>query len=240
LDIEGVTETGRHIMYAYVESMNERSKNLIIQAGYEQIRSFLTVAFSRFSPRELPGVNRLEENEKPGMLSLLSEYYKDHSLYTDDFAFLGDRYYVLRENGEIVAGVNAVPASYKVYHVPGVWGWIFMKILPRVPYYRRLFQPGSFRYLILDSPYCKDGHEEKITELFESVCAAEGHNTALTWLDDRSRLFEMLRTSGKMGALNRMLNAKPGIVFARFINYTDAEKEQFFYKPVFISGIDIS
>ena len=40
-----------HIMYAYIESKNERSKNLIHQAGYEYIRSFLTVAFSRFSPR---------------------------------------------------------------------------------------------------------------------------------------------------------------------------------------------
>ncbi|MCK7531805.1 MAG: hypothetical protein MZV63_12665 [Marinilabiliales bacterium] len=38
-------------MYAYIESKNERSKNLINQAGYEYIRSFLTVAFSRFSPR---------------------------------------------------------------------------------------------------------------------------------------------------------------------------------------------
>ena len=30
-----------------------------------------------------------------------------------------------------------------------------------------------------------------------------------------------------MGALNRMLNAKPGLVYTRFINLTEEEKEVF-------------
>ena len=50
LDLHDVFEGDKHIMYAFIESMNERSKNLVHQAGYEYIRSFLTLAFSRFSP----------------------------------------------------------------------------------------------------------------------------------------------------------------------------------------------
>src|SRR5664280_1980035 len=59
LDLNNVFEGDKHIMYAFVESKNERSKNLVQQAGYEYIRSFLTVAFSRFSPKSDSRVTRL-------------------------------------------------------------------------------------------------------------------------------------------------------------------------------------
>ena len=240
LGIEGLTDSDKHIMYAFIESMNERSKNLVNQAGYEQLRTFLTVAFSRFSPRMSGDVKLLEEDERPLMRELLSDYYRDYSFYTDEFAFHGNRYYVLKEGNEIIAGVNAIPSHYRVYDVPGVWGWVFMEILPFMPYYRRLFQPGEFRYLVFDSLYCRAGEEKKLEKLFESVCASEGYNTGLTWLDDRSNLYEKLRTELNMGVLNRILNAKPGLVFARFVNFTDREKEQYYDMPIFITGLDIS
>jgi len=72
---------------------------------------------------------------------------------------------------------------------------------PGAPYLRRLFRPGEFRYLVFDAIYCRRGREEVLTDLFESVCAAEGFNTGLMWLDDRSTLYDKIRTSGKMGPL---------------------------------------
>jgi hypothetical protein len=129
---------------------------------------------------------------------------------------------------------------HKIYDIPGIWGWVMMKLLPKIPYYRRLFRPGEFRYIVFDAIYCKEGCERKLATLFESVCAAEGYYTGLTWLDDRSRLYDELRTGGRMGALNRMLNAKPGLVFIRFVNFDDKEKEPFFEAPAYISGFDFS
>jgi hypothetical protein len=240
LDLMDVFEGDKHIMYAFVESMNERSKNLVHQAEYEYIRSFLTVAFSRFSPKTDKRVSRLKEDEKAGMESLLLEYYKEYSFFSTEFSFFGNRYYVFKEGDEIVAGVNAIPSVYKVYDVPGIWGWVMMKVLPRTPYFRRLFRPGEFRYLVFDAIYCKPGREKILSVLFESACAAEGFNTGLTWLDDRSLLFDKMRTVVKMGALNRMLNAKPGLVYARFVNLTGEEKESFFDAPAYISGFDFS
>ena len=227
-------------MYAFLESMNERSKNLVHQAGYEHIRSFLTVAFSRFSPRSDPRVVRLKNEEKTRMETLLLEFYRDYSFFSTDYSFFGDRYYVLKEGDEIIAGVNAIPSAYKVYDVPGVWGWVMMKVLPKTPYYRRLFRPGEFRYLVLDAIYCKNGREDQLGTLFESACASEGFHTGLTWLDDHSQLYDKMRTVVKMGALNRMLNAKPGLVYSRFINLTEKEKEYFYIAPAYISGFDFS
>ncbi len=229
-----------HVMYAYVESRNERSRNMINQSGYEYIRSFLTVAFSRFSPKPDPAVARLRPEEEPAMALLLEEHYSGYCFYSGEFSFYDHRYYVLRRNGEIVAGVGAVPAQYRVVNVPGLWGWLMMKVLPRTPMFRRLFRPEEFRYVILNAIYCRPGSEELLPDLFEAVCAAEGYNTALTWLDDHSSLYETLRTNRRMGALNRMLNAKPGLVYASFTGLTPGETEKFYDSPAYISGFDFS
>ena len=241
LNFKEIGENEKHIMYAFVESMNERSKNLIHQLGYEYIRSFLTVAFSRFNPKPDSRVSKISSpEEKEQVKELLLDYYRDYSLFSTDHIFHGDKYYVLREDGEIVAGVNAIPSMYKVYDMPGVWGWIYMKVLPRAPFFKRLFHPEEFRHLVFHGIYCKKGREELIASLFEAVCAAEGFYTGLTWLDDRSELFEKLRTVVKMGALNRILNAKPGLVYTRFLNFTDEDKEVFYDAPAYISGFDFS
>ena len=229
-----------HVMYAYVESRNERSKNMVNQAGYEYIRSFLTVAFSRFNPRTNPSVTRLRLEEEPAMAKLLDEFYSGYCFYTDEFSFHDHRYYVLRRNGEIIAGVGAIPAQYRVVNVPGLWGWLMMKVLPRTPLFRRLFRPEAFRYVILNAIYCREGSEDLLPDLFDAVCAEEGYHTALTWLDDHSRLYETLRTNRRMGALNRMLNAKPGLVYALFSGLTTEETEKFYDSPAFISGFDFS
>ena len=225
LDLNDVFEGDKHIMYAFLESMNERSKNLVHQAGYEYIRSFLTVAFSRFSPKSDQRVKKLGNEEKEKMISLLLEYYLDYSFFSTDYSFFGDRYYVLKEGDDIIAGVSAIPSVYKVYDIPGIWGWVIMSVLPKMPYFRRLFRPGEFRHLVFDSIYCKPGKEHLLANLFESACAAEGFHTGLTWLDDRSLLYDKIRSGVKMGSLNRMLNAKPGLVYTRFINLCEEEKE---------------
>jgi hypothetical protein len=115
-----------------------------------------------------------------------------------------------------------------------------MSVLPKIPFFRRLFRPGEFRYLVFDAVYCKEGREELLGPLFETACKKEGFNTGLTWLDDRSELYDKVRTEVNMGALNRMLNAKPGLVYARFINLTTEEKECFYDAPAYISGFDFS
>lgn len=240
LDIPEVFEKDKHIMYAFLESMNERSKNLVSQVGYEYIRSFLTVAFSRFSPEPDLRVSKLNSADKPVMEGLLLDFYKEYSFFTTDYSFFGGKYYILKEGNEIIAGVSAIPASYKVYDIPGIWGWVMMKVLPGIPYFRRLFRPGEFRYLVFDAIYYKKGREKLLAALFESACAAEGFNTGLTWLDDRSELFDKIRTEVKMGALNRMLNAKPGLVYTRFVNFTEEEKDHFYDAPAYISGFDLS
>ena len=132
---------------------------MVHQAGYEYIRSFLTVAFSRFNPKPDRRVMKLTEAEKPEMKELLLDYYRNYSLFTPEYAFYGDKYYVLKEGNEIIAGACAIPTTNKIYEIPGIRGWVMVKVLPRAPYFRRLFRPGEFHFLVLDAIDCKKGKE---------------------------------------------------------------------------------
>jgi len=240
LDFPGYDQDEKHIVYAYVESMNERSKNIIQQVGFEHIRTFLTVAFSRFRPRMSDEVTKLQHEEKDKMQKLLADFYSGHAFFSDEFIFSNDKFYVIREDGEIIAGISLVPSSFRVVDMPGIWGWVFMKILPVTPLFRKIFRPEELRFLVFESLYFKKGREKSLEKLMESVCAIEGYNLGLLWLDDRSELYDILRKKIKMGTLNRMLNAKPGLVFASFINFTQEEKEAFYENPAYISGFDFT
>ena len=240
LDFPGYERDEKHVVYAYVESINERSKNFIQQVGFEHIRTFLTVAFSRFKPEKSGSVSKLQANEVEKMKNLLADFFADHSFYFDEFSFYADKFYVVKEDEEIIAGLSVVPSSFRVVHMPGIWGWIFMKVLPVSPLFKRLFQPEELRFLVFESIYFKKGREKSLEMLMESVCAIEGYNLGLIWLDDRSELYDIVRTKMNMGTLNRMLNAKPGLVYANFINFTDMDKEVFFNRPAYISGFDFT
>jgi len=228
------------LTYAYVESRNKRSINFIQQAGYEYTRSFLTVAFSRFNPSIRPDVRKLVPEEEDAMAKLLCEQYRNYCFYTGEFSFFNHGYYVMRKNNEIVAGVCVIPTFYRIVSVPGIMGWIMMNLLPVTPYFRRLYKPGEFRFLVLSSIYCRKGNEHLLPDLFEAACANEGHHIGLIWLDDHSWLYESLRKTRRMGAMNRLLKSKVGHVYASFTNINIDERKKFYEFPAYISGFDFA
>ena len=240
LDFPGCDENDKHIVYAYVEAMNERSKNLIHQMGFEHIRSFITVPFSRFSPRSSDEVTRLAAEDREEMKKLLLGFYEDHSFFSPEFSFYGDKYYVIKKGGDIIAGLSVIPAALRIVEIPGFKGWVFKKVLPWLPPFNRIIRPGELRFLSLESIYFKEGKVKELEKLIESACAIEGYNTALSWLDEKSPVCELIRSELDMGTLNRMISTAPGLVYAGFVNFDEAEKEYFYRHPAFISGFDFT
>lgn len=229
-----------HIVYACVEGENERSKNFVRQAGYKHIRSLRTVAFSRFKPERKAFVTRLTPEEEPLMAELLTEQYRNYSFFHGQFSFLNHRYYVMRKDNKIVAGVSALPTTFRIIDFPGIQGWILLKVLPYLPFFKRLFQPGEFRFIILDSIYCFEGHDHLLADLFESVCAEEGHYSAITWVDEESGFFRSFKTEKRMGVLNKILKTSKGFVYASFSNISPEEQKKFHELPTYISGVDFA
>ncbi len=238
LDFPGYGGNNKHIVYAYVETKNERSKKLIRQVGFENIRSFITVPFSRFNPVASDRVSKLTDKDKDRMRKLLDTFYKDHSFYTNEFTFYGENYYVYREGDDIIAGLSAIPDTLRIVEIPGLKGWLFMNAAHRLPFLNRIFHPQEMRFLILGSIFFREGREKELEQLIESVCAIRGYNTALTWFDDKSEMYSKIVAGTNLGMINKLLNLAPALVYANFINLSDEEKKEFYDRPVFISGFD--
>lgn len=229
-----------HIVYACVEGENERSKNFVRQAGYEHIGSLRTMAFSRFKPESNPSVARLSPEEEPAMAELLTEHYRDYCFYDGQFSFLNHRYYVMRKDNRIVAGVSVLPTTFRIIDFPGIQGWMLLKVLPYLPLFKKLFRKGEFRFLIFDSIYCREGNDHLLSDLFEAACAGEGYFSAITWVDEKSKLFRVLKTKVRMGVLSKILTTSPGYVYASFSNISDEEKKKFYDCPAYLSGVDFA
>lgn len=240
LDFHGFEKDARHVVYAHVESMNERSKNFIDLVGFRHARTFNTMAFSRFRPGRSSRVIRLGEDEKGKMKELLSEFYSEYSFYSDDLCFYGDRYYVVKDGNEILAGLSAFPSSFRIIDMPGRRGRFTMRVFPHIPFLKKIFRPEELRFLVFEFLYYRKGYEKSLQELMESVCDIEGYNLGLTWQDKESELHEVLSTAIDMGALNRLVETKPEIVLARFNNFSEGEEKPFFNQPAYISGFDFT
>lgn len=240
LDAPGCENNGQYVLYAFVESKNERSKNIVRQSGFDHLRSFVTVGFSRFNPKSDSKISRLKENEQEELKQILNKAYERHSFYSIDNLFTEGRYYIKRDKGEIVAGVNALPSRYKVVSIPGIGGWLIKAFLYKLPVFNRLFTKKDFRFLVFDTIYIKDGYGGELNALLETALAGEGYNTALIMIDEDGPVRKAIRENLKLGTLGGLLNLKPNYVYGRFVNVPDEEKIKFYNAPVYMSGIDFT
>ena len=108
-DIKGadIPLSSDYLMYAFVDSHNERSANLVESFGFRSYRKFKTSAYNNFFAKKQQGVKPIEEGSiKKEIKKLLYKEYNGHSLYHPRLIDLDKDYWVLEENGEVIAGVK--------------------------------------------------------------------------------------------------------------------------------------
>lgn len=229
----------KRIYYAHVEETNLRSLNFT-EFFFEKIRNFNIITYSNVFPKDNVQVSKLKKNDLKKMLCKLGKYYSNHSLFYTDEQDLLENYFVLKRDGEIIAGVMAKIANWKIEQIPGFFGKIVKHVLPYMPVLKRITTKESFRFLSFDTIYCKEGEDQVLTELFGSVCAQLKVYAAMIYLDSREPLVDRINKLDKMGLLNKLYTNVQGVILARFINFTDAEKKEFKENPVYISGYDLT
>lgn len=228
------------IFYAYVDQANPRSRKLLKHTGFDIIRNFETFVFSRVFPKKDERVTRIKEGEKEHVLTLLKEQYKEYSFVNFDTVFFEDNYFVLKEKGEIVAGLQANAVQWKVRYLPGVWGKIMINGLPYVPLISRLFNPKDFRFAGFEGIYCKKGYEKELFTLMESACSALNLYTGMLWMDSQSAMYDSLKNAGKWGLLNKIKDDVPAQVVVAFRNIPEKEQIVFRESPAYISACDLT
>jgi hypothetical protein len=238
-EVPGNSSDGQPV-YAYVEKDNLRSWNFTEIIGFETVGWIQTTLFSRFSPKMDPHVEQISEKDKELVHSRLRTFYKDHTFYTDHNIYFSDHYLVWKEDGKIVAGCQANPEVWKLLDDPGFLNKLLFKVLLRLPFLNRRFDPGFLKFVALEGIWYAHGYEKCLLKLFESACAHHGLYLAMIWLDSRSPVCHTIHKIGRLGILNRLINPAIGDIRIKFNHISREDKQYYYDHPAYISCFDMT
>jgi hypothetical protein len=226
------------LVYAFIETENFQSVQFANQNKFETVRKFTTFLYNRFYPSKSRNVFRIQENEKEEVKALLKDFYSDHSLYMEQNLFYRGDYLVYKENGKIVAGMQANPDGWVVKDMGGRMGRVFVRIMPFIPFIRRIFNPQNFRFVAGDYIFWKPGYEKVLNEIFETACNINRTGMLITWSDTGSKLLKTLDENVPQGLVGKVISRFVIEVKIKFNNYEPEEKKGFYETPTFISAFD--
>jgi hypothetical protein len=232
--------TGRDhaVYYAYVELENERSMEMTRTMGFKPIGKFSTLVFSRLRPKSDNRARRVTAEDRPKVEARLKEEFKNHALFTLQNLFYKDNYWILEENGELIAGLQANRAHWVLENMPGFSGKLIMNVLPYVPLIRRMYNPKKYEFVVVEGIFCKEGREKDLYRLLEHTCVENKVHSALIWLDRIDPMFERLKKYGKLGILQRINGDSQADIIAKYVNVPEEDQEWIQNRPRYISAFD--
>ena len=232
------TQPQPHLIYAYVEGANIRSLKAFAAAGFHELAQLEALAFGRLYPRHDARFSQLPTAEQPAMRARLAAAYQAHSLVQFDHLFDDNKYFVLHENGEIIAGVQANPVRWRIVAMPGFSGQLLLRVLPHVPVLKRLINPANYQFAALEALYAQPGREPELLALLESVLAHFGYTSALMMLDTNSPLHQYLKGSGKLGLLQAIKKPTYSQVLGKLNGLHPAQVKPAPTQPLYASAFD--
>ncbi len=227
------------IIYSYVEEGNVRSVNFSDQMHAETVRKHKTLIFNRLFLNKVKGIRRLKTGEIAGHRIRLLQFYQNYNFYTEENLFQDSNYFVLEEEDQILAAAQVNQESWRVLDMKGKVSKILLKILPGVPYIRRIFNPDDFRFLAVEGIWYRKGYENRLNELFEGLCYEFKTHFVLTWADKGSKLYQDLEQHLDSGLIASSFERTEVDVRVTFNNLSDEEKRRFYDKPAYVSAFDM-
>ncbi|WP_339811140.1 hypothetical protein [uncultured Imperialibacter sp.] len=223
-----------HFFYAYIDGGNVRSEAFVKSFGFEKVGSFVSLVFSRFNPRLSKNIKKLSPDEWGDFKPMLLRFYSDHVLVTDENLFYKENYFVVREQGEIVAGIQANPENWRVHDMPGKAGKVMINVFPKVRLLSKIFHP-NYRFVTIEGVYYRPGHEKKLATLLTHALAANGVYSAVICIDPTSRLYPVMQSLG-LGLVSKLRKPKRVDVVVKSNGVDLATMKG----PVYVSAFDVS
>ena len=174
------------------------------------------------------------------MLALLKDYYKNYTLFVPDPLFREDDYYVIRESGRVVAGIQKYPVTWNIVDFGSNIANGLANIITRLPRVKKRFNPDNFHLLAFDGIYCEKGYESALYELMEGVLERSNTYVAIIMSDTGSELYGIFQNRSKLGILHKILGNFLADIRVRFINLPGEIRQYFLDHPTYISTFDIS
>lgn len=233
LDGEGLDYPGDLILYAYVDTDNIRSKRLIDEFGFQKLSNFNVIPFSRLWPKRSMLVEIVEETYYKKIRAKLVKAYNSELFVSFESLFNRGNYFIIKEQGKLVCGVQAIPDQWDILEMPGAMGRILMNIVPKFPIINRLFNP-TYKFVFLESMFCEDGYEHLLGSLFESVLQHYKVNSGILCLDQKSTMYAKVKKIN-LGLTHKMQGEKQIDVVVK----TSDNKLITSNAPVSVSGFDV-
>jgi len=237
IDID-VKEVPKAVIYGLIEKDNERSRNFAEIGGYSKTGEVESFMFSRLWIRRNIAVEQLSEKEVPAMKKRLESFYYGYAFYFDDYLFLNKNYYVLRDGGEIIAGLQANEEAWEIRTIGNGFLDRIVKVLTRIPLIGKRFRYEEMRFLGIEGMYFAPGYEKALYRLLEGVLAAKKQYLALMIMDPRSPEYQVFAKNRRLGPVHKVLGSFNGDIYMKFFNFPEDEKREIISRPVYISIYD--
>jgi len=228
------------IIYATIEQKNLRSMNFSAQMGLETVGEMASFSFSRLRPRSSKRVEQLPADEQEDMRSLLWEHYSNYTLFFSDPLFKNNDYFVIREQGKIVAGIQFYPVSWNIVDFGSRTANRLMHFLVKIPWVSKRITLEKLDLLAFDGIYCKPGYEQTLYELMEAVLAQSGRYLAMVMADVSSDLYRIFEKQQKLGLVHKVIGTFKADIRVRFINLPEETRQYFLDHPTYIPTYDNS
>lgn len=228
------------IIFAIIDQTNIRSMNFSAQMGLETVGALAGFSFSRLSPMKSARVEQIQEADKEQVLTLLKEYYNSYSLFFTEPVFKNNDYYVIKEDGEVVAGVQFYPVHWKITDFGGKVANLAMKWLTLIPWVKKRISLENLNFLAFDAIYCKSGYENTLYELMEGILEHTGTYIGMMMMDEASHLYTIFREKQKLGLMHKFMGTYHADIRVRFINMPEETRNYFLEHPTYIPTYDNS
>ncbi|MDA3823570.1 MAG: hypothetical protein PF450_13300 [Bacteroidales bacterium] len=231
-------EVPKAVIYGLVEKDNDRSRNFAEIGGFSKTGAIESYMFSRLSQRRKIEVEQLQKNDIPAMKAMLEDFYSGHAFYFDEYLFIDNNYFVLRENGEIIAGMQANEVVWEIKTIGSEFLDKIIKFLTRIPMIGKRFKYEEMKFLGIEGMYYKEGHEASLYKLLEGVLAHKDHYLALLIMDVSSPEFKVFNTRKKLGPVNTFLGSFDADIYTKFFSFSEEEKAETLRRPTYVSIYD--
>lgn len=189
---------------------------------------------------KLKQVEIVPNHEKEAIKELLLNYNKNKCLLTLDHLMNPFKYFVWKEDDEIIAGLQGNKVDWKLINFPGLQGFFMLKIFPKLPLFKKLFKKEEMNFVSFDHFYCKEGREDVLLKLMESVLALFEENMAFYWLDTKDELYISLKNLKKGGFISKIQNPPVAKMICKGLHLSEREKEKLSKATKFITAFDMT
>lgn len=237
---ESIPDGEKAAFYAVVERDNVPSQNMCAMHGFEKVRQMDTHLFSRFEPYTDKQIRLLKEEEKLFFEEKLTAFYSDHTFVFTDTLFTEGTCMVIEKDGKIVGGVKGRPVKWKLLEVPGFSGFMMLKVLPNIPYLKKLFDKEYVRFVALEALWIEKGYEQDLEALIESMCGHFNEHIGILWSDSKSKISRLFKEHVEPGFMSKVQKNVPADLLIRFIGNSEGEKQVYRENPMYISAGDMT